>query len=104
MDFESYRKDRLLEHILQDGLFARKLLLILKEVRFSEQEFPTSKLILNIKYHYLGFWNNNLFYLFNDQLDYTLANHFAKFKVMKDNVNRFLSNLLMFLLIEKLFY
>lgn len=73
----------------------------LREIRFDEQELPANKSISNIKYHYKDFWNNNLFYLFNDQLDYILANNFGKFRIKKNNVDRFRSNPLMVPLIEK---
>ena len=40
----------------------------------------------------------------NDQLDHALANYFAESQTTKSNVNRFLSNLLMAPLTEKLSY
>lgn len=80
--------------IPQDGFFASELSLSLRKVRFNKQKFPISKLILDIKYHHLDFQNNNLFYLFNDQLDYILANYFTESEITKNNVDRFLFDLL----------
>ena len=90
--------------ISQDKLLKSELSSFLREVRFSEQEFPVSTLVSDIKYDYLGSQNNNPFYPFNDQLNYTLAHYFVEFKTTKGNVDRFLSNLLMALLTKKLSY
>ncbi len=103
LDTRSHVRDGLLGHTLQDRLFISKLLLSLREVRFSKQEFPAGKLISNKKYHYQGSQNNNLFYLFIDQLDYALVIYFAEFKTTK-GVDRFFSNLLMAPFTEKLSY
>lgn len=59
-------RDMLPRHTPQDGLFASELSSFLREVRFSKQEFPASKPILDIKYHHPGSRNNNIFYPFND--------------------------------------
>lgn len=56
----------LLRYISQDELFLNKLSLFLRETEFDQQEFFSNKLVLDIKYYYLDFNNNNLFYLFND--------------------------------------
>ena len=61
----------------QDGLFRSKSSSFFREFRFSEQEFPTGTPVSNIKYDHLGSQNNNLFYPFNDQVDYILAHYFA---------------------------
>ena len=91
-------------HIPQARLLRSKLSSSLREVRFSEQEFLTSTLVSNIIYNYLGLQNNNLFYLFYNQLDYALAHYFAESEITKNNVDKFLSNLLIVLFTEKLFY
>ena len=104
LDTRSRARDDLSGHISQTGLFTSKLSSSLREVRFSKQIFPTGKLVSDIKYHYLGFQNNNPFYQFNNQLDYAFANYFAGSKTTKTNINRFLSDLLMALLTEKLSY
>lgn len=57
-----------------------------------------------MKYHHLDFKNNNLFYPFNNQLDYIFANYFLEFKTTKDNIDKFLSNLLIVPLIKELSY
>ena len=88
----------------QDGLLGIELSSSLREVRFSEREFSTSISVSAIKYDHPGSQNNNLSYPFNDQLDYALVYYFAESETIKDNVNRFLSNLLRTPLIEKLSY
>lgn len=91
-------------YITQDGLFASKLSLSLREVWFNNQKFFTGLLISNIKYNHLRSQKNNTFYPFNNQLDYILAHFFIDFKTIKSNVNRFLSNSLIVLFTKKLFY
>ena len=91
-------------YIPEDRLFGSELSSPLREIRFNKQEFLTGTSISDIKYNYLEYKNDNLFYLFNDQLEYTLAHYFAESETTKDNVDRFLSNLLIAPLIEKLFY
>ena len=103
-DTRSYTRDGLSEHTHQDRLLACELLLSLKEVRYSEQEFPVNKRISDVKYDPLGSQNDNPFYLFTDLLDYILANYFAKSETTKNNIDRFLSNPLMALLTKKLSY
>ena len=88
----------------QDGLFVSELLSSLREVWFSEQEFSIDKPISDIKYYHPSFQNNNFFHLFNNQLDYTLATYFVESETTKSNVDRFLFDLLMALLTEKLSY
>ena len=104
LDIGSYARNGLSKHIPQAGLLASELSLSLRKIRFSKQEFSASKPILDIKYYHLGSQNNNLFYPFNDQLNYALVNYFAKFEIIKSNVIRFLSNLLIAPFTEKLFY
>lgn len=77
--------DKLSRHTLQDRIFASDLSSFLNDVRFHEQEFPVDKSVLEIKYHHLSSQNNNLFYLFNNQLDYTLINYIGKSETIKDN-------------------
>ena len=62
---------------------------------FNESKFLADIPILAIKYKHFGSQNNNLFYLFNGQLDYALAHYFANSKITKCNVDKFLTNLLM---------
>lgn len=61
----SSARDGLLRRIFSDRLYTSELSSFLIEVSFSEQEFPTNKPILNIKYHHLGSQNDKFFYLFN---------------------------------------
>ena len=84
--------------------FASELLSSLGKVKFSKQEFFADKLVSDIKYYPPSYHSNNTFYRFIDQLDYVLANYFVDFEITKDNIDRFLSNPLMFLLIKKLSY
>ncbi len=103
-DIEICTKNSLSKRISQDRLLASKLSSFLREVRFNEQESLTDKLVLDIKYYHLGSQKNNSFHPFNDQLDYTHVTSFAEFETTKGNVNRFLSNLLIFLFTKKLSY
>lgn len=103
-DTESRAKKSLLGRTPQDELLGSELLSSLGEIKFSEQEFPVGILVSNIKYHFSRSQNDNLFYLFHDQLDYALAHYFAESKITKNNINKFLSELLMALLIQKSFY
>ena len=73
-------------------------------VRFSDQEFAVETPVSHNKYNHSGFQNNNLFYLFHDQLNYGLAKYFAESETTKSNVNKFLSESLIALLTEKLSY
>ena len=91
-------------HTPQDGLLESESSSSLREVRFSEQEFPAGTLVSNIKYDHLESQNDNLFYLFHNWLDYALAHYFAEFKTIKDNMVKVLFNPLMALLTEKLSY
>ncbi len=75
-----------------------------RKVTFSESDFPVDTSVLDTRYERLGSQNNNWFYLFNDQLDYALANNFAKSKTTKYNIDKFLSNLLIKPIIKKLSY
>ena len=88
----------------QDELLGSELSSSLKEVRFSEQEFSADTLVSNINYDYLRSQNNNLFYLFHNQLDYPLAHNFAESDIIKSKVNKSLSNLLIAPFTKKLFY
>ena len=65
-DTKSRAKDDLSGRTPQDGLLASQLSSSLKEVKFSEQEFPAGKPVSNIKYHYPDFQNDNSFHPFND--------------------------------------
>lgn len=94
----------LLKFTPQDGLLVSELSLFIKKIRLSKQKFPAGTFISYIKYDHLKSQNDNLFDLFNDQLDYVLAHCFIESEIIKDNINRFLSNLLITLFIKKLSY
>ncbi len=102
-DNESLR-DILSERTSWAGLPGNESSSSLKEVRFSDQEFAAGTPISNIKYNHLGFQNDNSFYPFHNQLNYGLAKYFAESKTTKSNVNKFLSDLLIASLTEKLSY
>lgn len=70
----------------------------------NEYKFPTGIHILNTKYKYPGTKNNNLFYCFNEQLDYILAHYCIESESIKRNIDKFLSNLLMKPITKKLSY
>lgn len=75
-------------NILQIELF-----LIFREEIFRKSKFLTGISILDIRYKYPGTQNNNLFYPFNNQLNYGLAQYFVKSKKIKCNVNKFFTNI-----------
>lgn len=104
LDSANQAKDGLLKRTFQNKFLASELPVFLREVRFNKQEFPADKLVLYIKYLYLGFQNDNHFHWFNLQLDYALTTYFAESKTIKGNIDRFFSNLLIAPLIEKLSY
>lgn len=104
LDIRKRTKNSLSGCTSQDGFFASESLTSLKEVKFSKQVFLAGKSVLNIKYHFPGFQNNNLFYPFNDQLDYIFINYFAESEITKDNIAILLSHLLIAPLTKKLFY
>ncbi len=102
-DNESLR-DMLPRHTPQAGLLRSESSSFLREVKFCDQEFAAGTPVSNIKYDHPGFQNNNLFYPFHDQLDYGLAKYFAESETTKSNVDKFLSDLLIAPLTEKLSY
>lgn len=59
-------KNGLLECTPLNGLLASESSAFLREIKFSEQEFFTDKLLSDIKYFYPGSQKDNPFYLFND--------------------------------------
>ena len=103
-DTESRARDGLARDTPQAGLLGSKLSSSLRKVRFNDQEFVISTPISSIKYNHPGFQNNNPFYLFHNQLNYQQAKYFAKFEMTKSNVDKFLSEPLMALLIRKQSY
>ncbi len=103
-DTGSHARDGLSGRTPQDRLLASESSSPLKEIRFSEQEFPAGIPVSDIKYHHLSSQNNNLFHLFNDRLDYALVTYFAESQTTKSNIDKLLSNPLMVPLTEKLSY
>lgn len=71
---------------------------------FSQSKFSAGTSVLDIQYKHSISQNNNLFYLFYDQLDYTFAHYFVELEIIKRNVDRFLTNLLIKPIIKKLLY
>lgn len=59
---------------------------------------------MNTRYKNLKSQNGNLFYFFNNQLDYALDYYFADSETIKRNVDKFFTNLLMKLIIKNLLY
>ena len=88
----------------QDWLLGSESSLSLIKVRFSEQEFSTGTPVFNIKYDHLESQNDSFFYPFHNQLNYALAYYIIESETTKDNKDKFLSNILMALLTEKLSY
>ena len=103
-DIESHTKSRLSRRTSQVWLLESELSSSWKNSRFRDQEFAIDIPVSNIKYNHPRFHNNNLFYSFYDHLNYRLAKYFAKFKTSKSNIDKFLSEPLIVLLIEKLSY
>ena len=64
-----------------------KLFSIIKEMTFNKSEFLANTPVLESRYKHFGSLNNNLFYYFNDQPDYTLVHYFAKLEIIKRNVD-----------------
>lgn len=75
-----------------------------KEVIFSKSQFSAGTLILNTRYKHPGNQNNNLFYPFNDQVNYALAHYFPDSKTTKQNVYKFFTNLLIKSITKNLLY
>ena len=71
---------------------------------FSKTKFLAGTPVLDTQYNHLRSQYNNLFYSFNDQLDYALAHYFSELGTTKRNVYRFLTNSLMKHITEKLSY
>lgn len=71
---------------------------------FSESEFLAGIPVLDTRYKYPRIQNNNLFFLFNDHLDYVLAYYFADSEITKCNIDKFFTNLLKKPIIKKLSY
>lgn len=61
---------------------------IFKEIIFNKSEFLTDILVLNTRYKHFKYKNNNLFYLFTDQLNYILAYYFVTLETVKYNINK----------------
>lgn len=81
-----------------------KLSSTFRKVMFSESKFVAGTSVLDTQYKYPGSQNNNLFYFFNKQLDYALAQHFTELEITKHNIDRFFTNLLIKFIIKKLSY
>ncbi len=85
-------------------LFASESLSTLRKEWFNSHEFPAGTPISDKKYKHPRSKHKNSFYFFNDQLNYSLPHYFTESKTTKDNVNKFLTDLLMAPLTEKLSY
>ena len=77
---------------------------IFKELTFSEFKFLIDTPILDTRYKHFGSQNNYLYYSFIDKFDYALADYFAKLKITKCNIDKFLSNPLIKPIIKKFSY
>ena len=85
-------------------LFASKSLLALRDEWLSSYKFSTGTPISDKEYKHPKFKHKNSFYPFNNQLDYSLAQYFAKLETTKNNINEILTDLLMAPLTKKLSY
>lgn len=71
---------------------------------FIESKFLASILVLDTRYKYFRSQNNNSFYLFNNQVVYTLVHYFANSETTKNNIDKFLTNFLIKLITKHLLY
>lgn len=71
---------------------------------FNRSKFFVIISILNTRYKYYKSLNNNLFYFFNGQIDYTLIYYFADLKTNKYNINKFFTNFLIKFIIKNLLH
>ena len=69
-----------------------KLSSTFKEVTFSKSKFPAGTPVLDTRYKHLENQNNNLFYPFNNQVDYALAHYLTDSKTTKRNIDKFFTN------------
>lgn len=93
-----------IKDMLCKELLASKSSLTLKEKWFSSYKFLTNTLILDERYKYLRLKHKLIFYFLNNQLNYGLAHYFIESETFKGRVNKFITDLLMALLIKKLSY
>lgn len=96
--------DILTKDISQKRLLISKFLSIMRKEQFSSYEFFIGTQISDIKYKHLESKYQSSFYPFNNQLNYALAHYFAKSMITKDNINKYLTDLLMVPLTKKLSY
>ena len=87
-----------------ERLFASEFLSALREKWFNSHKFPAGTPISDKKYKHLESKYQNSFYHFNDQLNYGLAHYFAESETTKSDINKFLTDLLIALLIKRLSY
>lgn len=92
----------LTDDIFSKRLFANEFSSAQRKKWFSSHKFLIKIKISDIKYRHLGSKHTSSFYLFNDQLNYTMAYYFARLETIKGNMNEFLTNLLMAFFTEKL--
>ena len=69
-----------------------KLSSTFREITFNKSEFSAGTLVLDTRYKHPRSQNNNLFYLFNGQLDYALAYYFVDLEITKHNIDKFFTN------------
>lgn len=74
---------------------------MLKEKWFSIHEFLADTSISNMKYKHLRSKYKNNFDFFNDQLDNILVYYFTELENTKNNINIFLTDLLIALFTKK---
>lgn len=71
---------------------------------FSKSQFSAGTQILDTRYGYPKNWNNNLFFLFIDQLNYAWSYYFVELETIKSKIDKFFSNLFMKSITKKLIY
>ena len=75
-----------------------------REMTFGKTEFSAGILISDIRYKHFKSQNNKPLYPFNGQLDYTLVHYFADSEIIRCNVNKFFTNVLMISITKNLSY
>lgn len=76
----------------------------LQKVTFSKAEHQAGIPISDIKYRHSSYQDDNVFYPFDNEVDYALAHWFAISKTTKRNMDKFLTNSLMKFIIKQLSY
>lgn len=81
--------------------FFKKLFPIFGKIIFNKSAFLTNIYIPNMKYEHYKNQNNKLWYSFNNELHYILIYSFRKLEILKCNIDKFFTNLLIKFITKK---